>query len=146
MRLGLTLETIYGCVDTISAYIKVFPIDMNLKKSVVNCYATDTLIVSSDIYLLKGYTSIKRPVQIQYFDDDSTGGVGKLIGVGWIPVSTAFPAGFATIRHLIPPTRTGKVYSYLNSAQTIYEPIVSNNAIVTPFTPFAKRKNAALCY
>jgi gliding motility-associated-like protein len=137
MRVGITLQTIYGCVDTISANIKVFPIDMDLKKSVVNCYATDTMIVSSDIYLLNGYTAIKRPVQIQYFDDDSTGGVGKLIGVGWIPVSTAFPAGFATIRHLIPQTRTGKVYSYLNAAQTVYEPIVSNNAIVTPFTPFA---------
>jgi gliding motility-associated-like protein len=60
-----------------------------------------------------------------------------LIGVGWIPVSTAFPSGVATIRHLIPQTRTGKVYSYLNAAQTVYEPNVSNNAISTPFTPFA---------
>jgi gliding motility-associated-like protein len=137
MRLGLTIQTIYGCVDTISAYIKVFPIDIEMKKSVVNCYATDTIIVSSDIYLLKGYTSLKKPVQIQYFDNDSTGGVGKLIGVGWIPVTTPFPSGFATIQHVIPQTRTGKVVSYINVAQTVYEPDVSNNATATPFTPFA---------
>ena len=43
----------------------------------------------------------------------------------------------ATIQHLIPQTRTGKLYSYLNSSQTVYEPNVSNNAIVTPFTPFS---------
>jgi hypothetical protein len=137
MRLGLTIQTIYGCVDTISAYIKVFPIDIELKKTVVNCYAKDTIIVSSDINLLNGYTSLKKPVQIQYFDNDSTGGVGKLIGVGWIPVTTPFPSGFATIQHVIAQTRTGKVVSYINVAQTVYEPDISNNATATPFTPFA---------
>lgn len=137
MRLGVRVQSIYGCVDTISAYIKVFPIDIELKKMIVNCYATDTMIVSSDINLLKGYRAIKYPVQMQYFDKDTTGGGANLIGVGWIPTSTNFSSGSATVQHLIPQTKTGKVVGYINLLQTVYEPNVSNNAQATSFTPFA---------
>lgn len=133
----LRIKTIYDCVDSISASIKVFPIDMVMKPSIANCYAKDSMIVTTDICLLKGYTQIKKPVQIQYFDDDSTGGVGKLIGTGWIPTNTVFTAGCASIQHILPQSPTGKVFGYLNALQTVFEPNVSNNAQVTSFTPFA---------
>jgi gliding motility-associated-like protein len=136
MLVKLRIKTLYDCVDSVSAHIKVFPIDIDMKSSVANCYAKDTMIVTSDICLLKGYTNLKRPVQIQYFDDDSTGGVGKLIGTGWIPVSTTFTGGCATIQHLLRQSPTGKVFGYLNPLQTVFEPNVSNNAQVTAFTPF----------
>jgi gliding motility-associated-like protein len=136
MLVKLRIKTLYDCIDSISAYVKVFPIDMVMKPSVANCYAKDTMIVTTDVCLLNGYTQLKRAVQIQYYDNDSTGGVGKLIGTGWIPVSTVFTGGCATIQHLLPQSPTGKVFGYLNPLQTVFEPNVSNNAQVTQFTPF----------
>lgn len=136
MLVKLRIKTLYDCIDSISAYVKVFPIDMVMKPSVANCYAKDTMIVTTDVCLLSGYTQLKRAVQIQYYDNDSTGGVGKLIGTGWIPVSTVFTGGCATIQHLLPQSPTGKVFGYLNPLQTVFEPNVSNNAQVTQFTPF----------
>lgn len=136
MTVKLRIKTIYDCVDSITANIKVFPIDMVMKPSVSNCYSKDTMIVTTDICLLKGYTQLKKPVAIQYFDDDSTGGVGKLIATGWIPTSTVFNAGCATIQHIMPQSKTGKVFGYLNALQTVFEPEVSNNAQVSSFTPF----------
>ncbi|NDA60723.1 MAG: hypothetical protein EBX50_01650 [Chitinophagia bacterium] len=137
MRLGVTIQSIYGCVDTISAYIKVFPIDLELQKMTANCYSSDSMIISANINLLKGYSSLKFPVQIQYYNNDTTGNFGKLLGKGSIPVSTNFINGTSTVQHIIPQTKTGKVYGYLNVPQTLYEPNVSNNAQVVSFTPFA---------
>lgn len=137
MRLGVTVQSIYGCLDTISAYIKVNPIDVELKKMLANCYKPDSMIITTEINLLKGYRSLKFPVQIQYYNNDTIGNVGKLLGVGWIPVSTNFTSGSATVQHIIPQTQTGKIYAYINVAQTVFEPNLNNNVQAVSFTPFA---------
>jgi len=127
----------WGCRDTLSSMINVYPIDISLKTNNINCYHNDSLLIKSTICLGNGYNSLKKDIEILYFDNDTLTGPFQYLGKIIIPANTAFITGCAEINHQIKMTKTGKVFSYINSDLRLFEFNTGNNNAFINYIPFS---------
>ncbi|MEY3432944.1 MAG: hypothetical protein RL131_880, partial [Bacteroidota bacterium] len=72
----------YGCSDSTETMVNVFPIDIGLKTKNVFCYKNDSLLVESEICLGNGYAAIKKSIEINFYDRDTTASGVQFLGKG----------------------------------------------------------------
>lgn len=126
----------FGCQDSLSARVNVYPIDISIVNEKAVCRFNDSLFITSTICLKNGYDKLKKDIEVFYYDSDSMSGTAKYLGRGIVPASTLFSSGCAQINHLIKESNTGKVFAYINSKLILFESNTINNNSSINFTPF----------
>jgi gliding motility-associated-like protein len=136
----LKVKTItqYGCEDSATATINIFPNDLVVSDQKIFCYKNnDSVFVSSQLCLLNGYEQLTKSFKVQYFDTLKTEPSAKLLYEVMVPVSTLFTNGCATISHSFARKNANNIYVYMNPDLAIYEEQTNNNNIAAPYKIFA---------
>lgn len=130
--------TQYGCEDSTTATINIFPNDLVVSDQKIFCYKNnDSVYVTSQLCLLNGYEQLTKSIKVQYFDTLKTEPIAKLLYEIVIPASTIFTNGCATISHSFARKGANNVYLYMNPDLAIYEEETNNNSISVPYKIFA---------
>lgn len=130
--------TQYGCEDSTTATINIFPNDLVVSNQKIFCFKNnDSVFVSSQLCLLNGYEQLTKSIKVQYFDTLKTEPSARLLFEVIIPASTAFSNGCATISHSFARKGANNIYAYMNPDLAIYEEQTNNNTIAAPYTIFA---------
>ncbi|HQS24666.1 MAG: hypothetical protein B7Y11_10695 [Sphingobacteriia bacterium 24-36-13] len=130
--------TQYGCEDSTTATINIFPNDLVVSNQKIFCYKNnDSVFISSQLCLLNGYEQLTKSIKIQYFDTLKTEPSAKLLYEMVIPGFTVFTNGCATISHSFARKGANNVYLYMNPDLAIYEEQTNNNALSAPYQVFA---------
>ena len=130
--------TQYGCEDSTTTTINIFPNDLVVSDQKIFCYKNnDSVFVSSQLCLLNGYEQLTKSIRVQYFDTLKTEPSAKLLYEVIIPASTVFTNGCATISHSFARKGANNVYLYMNPDLAIYEEQTNNNALSVPYQVFA---------
>lgn len=132
-------ENQYGCSDSTTTMVYVFPNDLLIKGKNIYCYRNDSLLVESEVCLGNGYRTLKKPVEVNYYDRPPSAAGAILLGKGIIGVNTNFNNGCSLISHVIGMTRSGKVYMQINKALDPFELNLVNNLDSLDYTPFTIR-------
>lgn len=135
--LKVNTVTQYGCDDSATAVINIFPNNLVSSNPVIYCYQNnDSVLVRSSICLLNGYEQLTRNIKVQYFDTVKTLPGAKLLYEVVVPASTVFTGGCATIEHHFARKGAGNIYVYINPDLQIYEEQEANNTVSVPYTVF----------
>ncbi|MBT9484063.1 gliding motility-associated C-terminal domain-containing protein [Sediminibacterium sp.] len=130
--------TQYGCEDSTTATINIFPNDLVVSDQKIFCYTNnDSVFVTSQLCLLNGYEQLTKSIKVQYFDTLKTEPSAKLIYEIIIPASTVFTNGCATIPHAFARKGANNIYLYMNPDLAIYEAQTNNNSSSVPYKVFA---------
>lgn len=129
--------TRWGCQDSIKTNINVYPIDISLSTTKINCYHNDSLLIKSNVCLGNGYTNLKKDIEVLYFDNDTLTGPFQYLGKGLISAATTFISGCTEISHFTKMTKTGKVFAYINSDLRQFESNIGNNNSFIDYEPFS---------
>jgi len=136
----LKVKTItqYGCEDSATATINIFPNDLVVSNQKIFCYKNnDSVFVSSQLCLLNGYEQLTKSIKVQYFDTLKTAPSATLLYEVVVPASTLFTNSCATISHSFARKTANNVYVYMNPDLAIYEEQTNNNNIAAPYKIFA---------
>lgn len=137
-HLKVKTVTQYGCEDSTTATINIFPNDLVVSDQKIFCYKNnDSVFVTSQLCLLNGYEQLTKSIKVQYFDTLKTEPIAKLLYEMVIPASTIFTNGCATISHSFARKGANNVYLYMNPDLAIYEEQTNNNIIGQPYKEFA---------
>lgn len=129
--------TQFGCEDSATAVVKIFPNDLAGSAPSIYCYQNnDSVLVKTKICLLNGYEQLTRNIKVQYFDTVKTMAGAKLLYESIVPASTVFTNSCATIEHHFSRKGASAIYVYINPDLAIYEDQVANNAVSIPYTIF----------
>ena len=126
----------FNCTDSATAYIKVFPIDISLDSSGIDCFKNDSLLVNVKVCLTNGYTRLKKKVEIEYFDNDITLGAANKLGSTFLDPSTVFTNGCVVVPAVIKMTQTPGVFVFINRALLQFELQTTNNSLQKKYIPF----------
>lgn len=126
----------WGCLDRLSTQVNVYPIDMSIVSNKISCHPNDSLLLQSTVCLGNGYTTLKKDIDVVYYDNDTTSGSAKFLGRGTVSATTVFTSGCVAINHLMKASKTGKIYAYINSRIVLFELNLTNNSSLIPYTPF----------
>ncbi|MDP3394593.1 gliding motility-associated C-terminal domain-containing protein [Sediminibacterium sp.] len=130
--------TQYGCEDSATATINIFPNDLIVSDQAIFCYKNnDSVFTSTKLCLLNGYEQLTKSIKVQYFDTLKTEPSARLLYEVIIPASTAFSNGCATISHSFARKGANNIYVYMNPDLAIYEEQTNNNNISAPYKVFA---------
>lgn len=130
--------TQYGCEDSATATINIFPNDLIVSDQAIFCYKNnDSVFTSTKLCLLNGYEQLTKSIKVQYFDTLKTEPSAKLLYEVIIPASTAFSNGCATISDSFARKGANNIYVYMNPDLAIYEEQTNNNNISAPYKVFA---------
>lgn len=130
--------TQFGCEDSATAAINVFPNDLICSNPEIFCYNNnDSVLVNTSICLGNGYEQLKRAIKIQYFDTLKTMPGAGLIHEVIVPANTVFTNGCAIISHHFARKNANQIYMYVNPDQAIYEDSTNNNESNIPYKIFA---------
>ena len=129
--------TQFGCEDSATAVVKIFPNDLVSSNPAIYCYHNnDSVLVSTKICLLNGYEQLTRNIKLQYYDTLKTLPGAKLLYEAIVPASTVFSGSCSTIEHHFARKGAGNIYVYVNPDLQIYEDQVGNNMVSIPYTVF----------
>jgi len=126
----------FNCTDSATAYIKVFPIDIGLDSSGIDCFKNDSLLVNVKVCLKNGYTKLKNKVEIEYFDNDITLGAANKLGSVFLDPSTVFTNGCVVAPTIIKMTQTPNVSIFINRPLVPFEMQTANNSLHKKYIPF----------
>jgi len=129
--------TRWGCQDSLTTNINVYPIDISLSTTKINCFHNDSLLIKSTVCLGNGYTNLKKDIEVLYFDNDTLTGPFQFLGRGLISSATSFVSGCTEISHFTKMTKTGKVFAYINSDLRQFESNIGNNNSNIDYEPFS---------
>ncbi len=128
----------YGCEDSATAVVNIFPNDLRVSDQAIYCYKNnDSVFTSTKLCLLNGYEQLTKSIKVQYFDTLKTEPSAKLLYEVIIPASTNFINSCATISHSFARKGANNIYVYLNPDLAIYEDQTNNNSIAAPYKIFA---------
>lgn len=136
-------ESLYGCHDTAQAVIHVYPVDLIYKTREIYCFKNDSMLVTAQICLGNRYRSIKRDVELRYFNANPVGGTAALLGNIRIPKESVFTDSCMTLTSIIKMTSTGVVHGYLNDTKLLYEDNFNNNISAINYIPLRIRFTSA---
>lgn len=129
-------ENIYGCPDSASTIINVFPLDASIRFDSIYCYKNDSLLVKLKVCLGNNYRNIKHDLLINFYEQDTLSTSNILLGTGVIPKTTIFSSSCASVSFILKMTNSGRVFAYLNPDLRQYESVISNNNTSISYTPF----------
>jgi len=130
--------TQYGCEDSATATIYVFPNDLKADNPEIYCYkSNDSILLNTKLCLLNGYEQLKKPIKVQYYDRIKTAPGAVLLYETILDITTPFTNGCADITHTFARKGATNVYAYFNSDLTIYEQQTGNNMVNIGYQTYA---------
>lgn len=132
----LKVKTItqYGCEDSTTATIHVYPNDLKAGDPEIYCYKNnDSILVSTRLCLLNGYEQLKKHIKIQYYDRIKTAAGAVLLYETTLDAATPFTGSCATITHSFARKGAATVYAYFNPDGNIFEEQTGNNMVNIPY-------------
>lgn len=130
------VESVYGCLDSVSSRINVFPVDMYMKVYKSYCYENNKMILESLLCLGNNHESLTSRLRIDYFDRDSTAPGAKRIGTKFISQNQVFFNGCLQFSDTVVNDRAPSIHVYINTDKAIPEVNLLNNHATAAFTPF----------
>lgn len=131
-RIQISATSTFGCQDKDSSTISVFPVDLGIFGTSVDCYKQDSLLISTRLCMGNGYTVLKKDVALLFYQNDSSQASG-LLGRYTVKAGTSFVDSCITISSVINMSTTGRVYIYVNPSGQIFESTLGNNLTVLPY-------------
>lgn len=126
--------TQYGCEDSATATIHVFPNDLKAGNPEIYCYkSNDSILVNTKLCLLNGYEQLKRSIKVQYYDRIKTAPGAVLLYETILDISKPFTAGCTDITHRFARKGATTVYGYFNPDLALYEEQTANNMVNIPY-------------
>lgn len=126
--------TQYGCEDSTTATIHVYPNDLEAGEPEIYCYKNnDSILVSTRLCLLNGYEQLKKHIKIQYYDRIKTAAGAVLLYETTLDAATLFTGSCATITHSFARKGAATVYAYFNPDGNIFEEQTGNNMVNIPY-------------
>jgi gliding motility-associated-like protein len=132
----VTANSGFNCTDSAIAYIKVFPIDLSLDSSGIDCFKNDILLVTVKVCLTNGYTRLNKKVEIEYFDNDIRLGAANKLGSVFLDPATVFTNGCVVVPAIIKMTQTPDVFVFINRSLIQFELQTANNVLQKKYIPF----------
>lgn len=126
--------TQYGCEDSATATIHVYPNDLKADNPEVFCYkSNDSILVNARLCLLNGYEALKKPIKVQYYDRVKTVPGAVLLYETILNTTTLFTGGCTNISHAFARKGATTVYGYFNPDLALYEEQTGNNMVNIPY-------------
>ncbi len=122
--------TQYGCEDSATATIHVYPNDLKADKPEIYCYkSNDSVLVNARLCLLNGYEKLKKPIRVQYYDRMKTMPGAVLLYETVLDETTPFTNGCAGVLHTFARKNATNIYAYFNPDLALYEEQTNNNMV-----------------
>lgn len=137
--INVKTESLFSCHDSAVASIHVYPLDLQLKTQSVFCYKNDSMLITEQVCLGNRYRSIKRDVNMNFYDQAPATPGAQLLGSLRVPRETVFTDSCTQVTTLIKMTTTGMVHTYINDPLSVFEDSMRNNLAAIPYTPFRIR-------
>jgi gliding motility-associated-like protein len=132
------VKTNFDCFDSTFTRINIFPIDISIVNSRIDCYKNDSVLITSTVCLGNHYTAFKKPTEVKYYDMvDSLGNGIHLIDTHILPTSTVFTNSCTTIEQVIEKPTTSLINYNINNNQSQFEQVLTNNRTSVGFTDFS---------
>lgn len=138
------LQSVFGCFDSASTRINVFPLDLSIKTNKSTCYEKDNMIIESEICLGNRYQSLSKTVKISYYDRDSSVAGAKQVGSAFLTSQQVFTNGCMVLTDTVYGKGTQKLYAYINAGKELPETNYANNNTTVAFVPFKSSVSTAL--
>jgi gliding motility-associated-like protein len=136
------VKTNFDCFDSTFTRINIFPIDISIANTRIDCYQNDSVLVTSTICLGNHYTAFKKPTEILYYDAIDSLGIGThLIGSFTLPNTTLFTNSCTTIEQVIKRPANSLIAYTINNNQSQFEKNVTNNQASANYTNFRISSN-----
>lgn len=132
----LKVKTItqYGCEDSATATIHVYPNDLKAGNPEIYCYkSNDSILVNTKLCLLNGYERLKKQIKIQYYDRIKTVPGAMLLYETTLDITTPFTGSCTDITHTFARKGATNIYAYFNPDLALYEEQTSNNTVNIPY-------------